>query len=86
MEEKSSPLKQKKFPNLGNPREEEMQEIIEELYSLWEQHPQQRLGQLLENYVFVKGHRGDKTSCAIFYQGDDETLKRIKDEKKQQSS
>ena len=52
--------------------------ILEELKKLWMQQPDQRLGQILENYVFFKGERGDKTRCAMFYQEDDETLKILK--------
>ena len=53
-------------------------EILRLIEKLWNKYPYQRLGQLLENYIFVKGERGDKTSCAIFYQEDKETLKRLK--------
>lgn len=49
-------------------------EIIDRLHELWLKYPDQRLGQLLENYVFNRGERGDKTSCALFNQEDDETL------------
>jgi hypothetical protein len=48
--------------------------IVEELRKLWEKEPDQRLGQVLENHVFTKGNRGDKTSRTFFYQEDDETL------------
>ena len=53
--------------------------ILEELKKLWEKNPDQRLGQILENYVFFKGQRGDKTSCALFYQEDTDTLEILKD-------
>ena len=49
--------------------------ILKLLRELWERHPQQRLGQLLENYVFYNGQRGDKTSLALYFQYDLETLK-----------
>lgn len=52
--------------------------ILEEIKKLWEKYPDQRLGQVLENYVFFAGERGDKTSCALFYQEDDETLEILK--------
>lgn len=52
--------------------------ILEELKKLWELEPDWRLGQLLENYIFVNGHRGDQTSNALFHQEDDVTLNRIK--------
>jgi hypothetical protein len=48
--------------------------IVEELRKLWEKEPDQRLGQVLENHVFTKGKRGDKTSRMMFYQEDNETL------------
>ena len=52
------------------------------LEQLWLEFPDQRLGQLLENYVFVNGERGDDTSVALFYQEDDETEERIDQAKK----
>jgi uncharacterized protein YihD (DUF1040 family) len=52
-------------------------EITHDLERLWKQYPDLRLGQLLENFVFTKGQRGDKTSVALFYQEDDETQKKI---------
>ena len=52
--------------------------ILEEIKKLWNKEPDQRLGQILENYVFFKGERGDKTSCRLFYQEDDETLEILK--------
>jgi hypothetical protein len=51
--------------------------IIHDLERLWKQHPDQRLGQLLENYIFTNGKRGDKTSVALFYQEDDFTGEKI---------
>ena len=51
--------------------------ILDELKSLWNRHPDMRLGQLLENYVFTDGKRGDKTSVRMFYQEDDETLRKL---------
>ena len=51
--------------------------ILNAIERLWNQYPDQRLGQVLENYVFKKGMRGDNTSCALFYQEDDDTYKNI---------
>lgn len=49
--------------------------ILNLLGQLWKKSPDQRLGQLLENYVFFEGQRGDKTSVRLFYQEDDQTEK-----------
>ena len=54
---------------------ERIHEILEQLRSLWMEFPDQRLGQLLENYVFTNGQRGDRTSCLLFFQEDDDTKK-----------
>ena len=51
---------------------ERIKRICKKLEKLWLQHPDIRLGQLLENYVFTKGKRGKET-CFLFYQEDDET-------------
>jgi hypothetical protein len=51
--------------------------IIHDIKRLWLQHPDMRLGQLLENYVFTSGQRGDKTSVALFYQEDNDTKAKI---------
>lgn len=66
--------------SVKKPRQESMlsdsqKAILKLLRELWERHPQQRLGQILENYVFYNGQRGDKTSVALFFQYDLETLK-----------
>lgn len=53
-------------------------EIIKLLGKLANKYPTQRLGQLLENYVFVGGERGDKTSVHMFYQKDGESIQKIK--------
>lgn len=45
--------------------------ILERLGILWNYYPDQRLGQLLSNYVFGRGD--------IFFPEDDETLKNIND-------
>jgi len=57
------------------------EEILSQLKTLWDRHPLQRLGQLLENYVFFQGERGDKTSVRLFYQQDEETLKILQERK-----
>ena len=50
-----------------------IKKILGMLEKLWNEYPEMRLGQLLENFVFVKGERGDATSVSLFYQGDDYT-------------
>ena len=55
----------------------EQERILELIKELWKRNPTQRLGQILENYVFYQGERGDKTSIRLFYQQDEETLKII---------
>jgi hypothetical protein len=47
--------------------------IIKKLEKLWLQCPDQRLGQVLLNYIFDKGKKGDQTDLKIFYQEDTET-------------
>lgn len=51
--------------------------ICDLLKVLWKKYPDQRLGQLLDNYVFSNGERIDKTNAYLFYQEDDETEKII---------
>ena len=51
--------------------------ILRKLGELWDKCPDQRLGQVLENYVFFSGERGDKTSCALFFQEDNITLNNL---------
>jgi mRNA-degrading endonuclease RelE of RelBE toxin-antitoxin system len=53
---------------------EEQREILKLLRKLWERNPEQRLGQILENYIFIEGQRGDITSNRLFYQDDKRTL------------
>jgi FPC/CPF motif-containing protein YcgG len=53
----------------------EQEKILELLKELWNRNTTQRLGQLLENYIFYQGERGDKTSIRLFHQQDEETLK-----------
>ena len=62
---------------IKNQKENRIDQIIHDLERLWKQKSEMRLGQLLENYVFNKGDRGDKTSVALFYQEDAETDKKI---------
>lgn len=52
--------------------------IIGEIKKFWKGNPRMRLGQLLENYIFTKGERGDKTSQELYYQSDKETEKILK--------
>lgn len=48
--------------------------ILNKIEKIWNKIPDQRLGQLLENYIFIQGNRGiDKTSVRLFHQEDDET-------------
>ena len=53
--------------------------MIKQLEILWKKYPDQRLGQILENYVFFEGKRGDKTSVRLFHQEDSKTEKIIKE-------
>lgn len=46
--------------------------ILALIEKLWTQHPDQRLGQLLENYVF--GHHANR-ACCIFHPQDDDVEK-----------
>ena len=56
------------------PRENSRRErVIKLLKQLWNMNPDQRLGQLLENYIFFQGERGDRTSIRLFYQEDEDT-------------
>ena len=54
--------------------------ICKKLEDLWLKYPSLRLGQLLENFVFVEGKRGDGTSIRLFYQADGITEIRINKE------
>jgi hypothetical protein len=53
-------------------------EILTHLRMLWEKYPNERLGQILENFIFFEGKRGDKTSVKLFYQEDKRTLALLK--------
>ncbi len=58
--------------------EKRIGKILKELEKVWKTYPDQRLGQILENYVFFEGERGDTTSVKLFYQDDAATLRNIK--------
>ena len=67
---------------------ERIKRICEKLEKLWNNVPDQRLGQLLENYVFDAGKWRGEATCFLFYQEDDKTeeimdkqLERGKEEK-----
>ena len=53
---------------------EKIKFILNALEKLWIQHSSMRFGQLLENFVFIDGERGDLTSCMLFYQEDCDTI------------
>ena len=65
--------------DIKSKRTEEIDEIIHKLKTLWLKYPEQRLGQLLENYVFTEGERGDSTSISMFYQSDADAHRTISD-------
>jgi hypothetical protein len=56
----------------------DQKEILKHLRMLWEKYPNERLGQILENFIFFDGQRGDKTSIRLFYQEDKRTLALLK--------
>jgi hypothetical protein len=51
--------------------------ILNKIKELWKQKPWLRLGQLLEDYIFVDGIRGDGTSVKLYYQTDITTYLRL---------
>jgi hypothetical protein len=53
-------------------------EILDELKNLWMLVPDQRLGQLLLNYIFHNADHRDETSIEIYGQEDDLTLDILK--------
>lgn len=57
--------------------EERIERILRKIEELWHLFPDQRFGQILENYVFNGGERGDKTSVSLFYQWDSTTEKKL---------
>jgi len=46
-------------------------EILEKFGKLWKQFPDQRFGQVFENYLLSNKNRGDGTSCELFFTEDD---------------
>ena len=50
-----------------------IERITDLIAKVWKIHPDMRLGQLLENFVFVDGERGDKTSMCLYLQEDELT-------------
>lgn len=61
---------------------ERIKEIIAELEKLWLRHPDYRLGQLLENFVFqrrVVSGSGLMEGIMLFFQEDDVTLEKLRD-------
>jgi len=52
---------------------ERIDRILSKLSIIWNKYPDMRLGQLLENFIYTRGERGDKTSVMLFYQEDDTT-------------
>ncbi len=62
---------------MDKPKPNYNKRILKLLEKLWNKNPRMRLGQLLENYVFKDGERGDKTRQELYYQYDEETIKRL---------
>ena len=56
---------------MSNPKPNHNKEILILMEKLWNKYHRHRLGQLLENFVFIDGERGDKTSQKIYYQSDE---------------
>lgn len=52
--------------------EKRIKRICKSLEKLWIKCPDQRLGQLLENYIFTGGNRGTETGF-LFFQEDTKT-------------
>jgi hypothetical protein len=59
-------------------REKAIEQVLWALKNLWLQHPEQRLGQLLENYAFpiTLTKQGGRTALT-FFQEDEETFKKL---------
>jgi len=58
---------------------ERIPKILDALKTIWEKYPDQRLGQLLLNFVFLEGSKGkDQTSINLYAQEDDITLKNLR--------
>ena len=58
---------------------ERIKRICKKIEELWNKAPDQRLGQLLENYVFDAGKNRGAATCFLFYQEDDKTEKIIEE-------
>ncbi len=67
-------------------RTKQIEQVCHDLERLWKQYPEQRLGQLLENYIFppclyivntTAGGQAKGKTAILFWQEDDETDKRI---------
>jgi len=54
---------------------ERIHKICEKLEKLWSEMPDQRLGQLLENYIFDSRENRGPATCFLFHQQDDKTEK-----------
>lgn len=54
---------------------ERINRICNKLNKKWKEHPDQRLGQLIINYIF--GRFYNSSSAKIFYQEDDITEKKL---------
>jgi hypothetical protein len=52
--------------------------IIDMIRELWHTVPDQRLGQLIENYIIPSGDMRGAATCWLFYAEDDETEERLK--------
>ena len=52
---------------------ERIDRMVEKLRTLWHRHPDQRLGQLIENYVIPSGEMRGASTAWLFYTEDEET-------------
>jgi hypothetical protein len=52
--------------------------VLKELGELWKQHPEQRFGQLLENYVFPNTIGNGMKLSITWFQEDGDTLLKIR--------
>jgi hypothetical protein len=51
--------------------------MCEKLREIWHESPDERLGQLIENWIILSGNMRGKNTCWLFYKEDDETEKRM---------
>ena len=58
-------------------RTDDINRIVEKLRRLWLRHPEQRLGQIIENYVIPSGSLRGSDTCWLFYAGDYQTEKNL---------